>query len=832
MKAKIWRNIALVQLCVCLLAAISSPIEATTVVLPSDEEMIVGSRAIVRGQVINISSGYDEAHKGIFTYITLKVTEVYKGALTTGTIILKEPGGVTRELGSLIYGVPTFTVGEEVLLFLDTWADGSLRVYQWFLGKFKITPNLSTGKPMVSREVPTSRIEIVGRSALGAITDRAELEVYVGMLRKLIPAKQVAARQQEASFYANVPLLTSPPELVSTANKTAIQQFTIINPTQPPRWFEPDTGQQVIFKINPTGAFNAQTINDVLAAMNAWSTTNGTAIRVVNGGNTAGCGLTLRDGENTVSFNNCDNYSAFAPPAGSSCSGILAAAGIISYSLVQTRVVNGITFYRALEGNMSFNPYAACYFTSSCNVAEVATHELGHALGIGHSLDTTATMYAYAHFDGRCASLRTDDQNAIGFIYPGTGTPAPTPTPTPVPTPTPAPTPIPLSITTTSLAIGQVGSAYAQTLTATGGATPYTWSVIAGTLPTGLSLNTTGVISGTPALSSSFNFTVRVASAMGQSAQRALAITINAAQVPPPPPPPSGGKRAVRGDFDGDGRTDLGIWRGSTGNWSIMKSGTNTLQTAYWGAQYAPYYDVPVPNDYDGDGKVDGAIWRPGENNWYVLLSSTSNFFIYRLGQYGDTPVPGDFDGDQLADLAVWRAATGLWTIRQSSNGQLRSIYFGAGYAPYYDVPVPGDYDGDGRYDLAVWRQSTGTWYISDSSTGQTRIIQLGQSGDTATPGDYDGDGRCDAAIWRGATGLWSIRQSSTNVLRNVTWGSQNSPYRDVPEPGDYDGDGRFDVAIWRPLDGKWYIILSTTNTARVQSHGQNGDTPLPAKQP
>ncbi len=829
MKAKLQRALALSLFCVCLLAASALPIRATSVVLPTDEEMVSGARAIVRGQVINIASGYDEAHKGIFTYVTLQVAEVYKGALTPGTLILKEPGGVTREVGSLLYGVPTFTSGEAVLLYLDTWPDGSLRVYQWFLGKFKIATNLSTGKPMVSREVPASRVEIVGRSAVGTITDRAELDAYVGLLRKLIPAQQAATRQLEATYYANVPLLLRPPELVSAANRTVLPLFTIINPSQPPRWFEPDSNQPVIFKLNPTGAYNAQAVNDVLAAMNAWSSTSGTAIRVVSGGTTGGCGLTSRDGENTVSFNNCDNYSAFAPPPGSSCSGILAAAGIISYSLAQTRVVNGITFYRALEANMSFNPYAACYFTSSCNVAEVATHELGHALGIGHSQDTTATMYAYAHFDGRCAALRADDQNAIRFIYPGTGTPAPTPTPTPVPTPTPAPTPVPLSVTTTNLASGQTASAYVQTLTATGGTTPYSWIISAGTLPTGLSLSTAGVISGTPTVAGTFNFTVRVAAANGQSAQRALSISISAG---PPPPPPGGGRRAVRGDFDGDGKTDLGVWRGSNGLWSILKSSTNTLQTAHWGTQSAPYYDVPVPGDYDGDGKVDNAVWRPGEGNWYVWLSTTGSYFGYHLGQNGDTPVPGDYDGDRLTDMAVWRGSTGQWTIRQSSNGHTRTGYFGASYAPYYDVPVPGDFDGDGRYDLAVWRQSTGAWYISESSTGQARAIQLGQAGDTAVPGDYDGDGRCDAAIWRGVTGLWSIRQSASGTLRNLTWGSQNSPYRDVPEPGDYDGDGRFDIAVWRPLAGNWYIVLSTTNGYRSQTHGQNGDTPLPGKQP
>ncbi|MHC4714188.1 MAG: putative Ig domain-containing protein [Planctomycetota bacterium] len=54
-------------------------------------------------------------------------------------------------------------------------------------------------------------------------------------------------------------------------------------------------------------------------------------------------------------------------------------------------------------------------------------------------------------------------------------------------------------MTTASLADGQIGVAYSQTLGATGGVTPYSWSIVSGSLPAGLSLNSsTGEISGTP----------------------------------------------------------------------------------------------------------------------------------------------------------------------------------------------------------------------------------------------------------------------------------------------------------------------------------------------
>ncbi|MDO8467142.1 MAG: Ig domain-containing protein [bacterium] len=66
------------------------------------------------------------------------------------------------------------------------------------------------------------------------------------------------------------------------------------------------------------------------------------------------------------------------------------------------------------------------------------------------------------------------------------------------------------NITTTSLPDGTNGTAYSQTVSATGGADPYQWTIVSGALPTGLSINSsTGVISGTPTATATFNFSVR-----------------------------------------------------------------------------------------------------------------------------------------------------------------------------------------------------------------------------------------------------------------------------------------------------------------------------------
>jgi len=495
--------------CVCVLLAVNSAF-ATSVIIPTDDEMIIGARAIVRGQVIAINGGLDQQHQGIFTYITLRVQEVFKGKLSTGDIMIKEPGGQFGNKGSLIFGTAEFKVGEDVLLYLDTWPDGSLRVYNWFLGKYSITVGRTPSGQMISRSTTLGNVSVVGRSQNGPITDRSDWASFASMLRARIAVTKTSAAQHEEKFYKNVSVRTQPMEVNGGSGLGPTQNFTFINPNRPPRWFEPDSGQSVVFKINSSGAPSGTIFNDVAAAMNAWSNVSGSALRVVSGGSTSNCGLLVLDGENTISFNNCDNYSAFSPPAGGGCSGILAAAGIISYDLWQTRVVNGITFYRALEGNLSFNPYASCYFTNACNVQEIATHELGHALGVGHSLDSDATMYAYAHFDGRCASLRSDDANSMRFIYPGSSTPV-----------------TPLSIATTSLPTPQLGVFYSQAVSATGGAPPYTWSVSSGALPPGLNLSGSGTVSGTPIQAGTFSFTLMVRDAANAASTRSFTVQVN-----------------------------------------------------------------------------------------------------------------------------------------------------------------------------------------------------------------------------------------------------------------------------------------------------------------
>ncbi len=129
-------------------------------------------------------------------------------------------------------------------------------------------------------------------------------------------------------------------------------------------------------------------------------------------------------------------------------------------------------------------------------------------------------------------------------------------------------------------------------------------------------------------------------------------------------------------DFDGDGRSDVSVFRPSSGIWYVMQSGTNTFTATLFGVMG----DKIVPGDYDGDGRTDFAVYRGG--TWYVRRSGTGADSITQWGLATDKAVPGDYDGDGRTDIAVFR--DGVWYIVKSTNGAVDHQYFGlAG-----DIPI------------------------------------------------------------------------------------------------------------------------------------------------
>ncbi|HBE81588.1 MAG TPA: PQQ-dependent sugar dehydrogenase [Pyrinomonadaceae bacterium] len=270
-------------------------------------------------------------------------------------------------------------------------------------------------------------------------------------------------------------------------------------------------------------------------------------------------------------------------------------------------------------------------------------------------------------------------------------------------------------------------------------------------------------------------------------------------------------------DFDGDLRTDIGVFRPSTGVWYTQSSRNGAVDIIQFGLPG----DIPTAKDYDGDFEADIGVFRPSTGTWYFLRSSDSTFGAVQFGSNGDIPAAGDYDGDGRSDFTVYRPSTGVWYSLRSRDVSVSFVLFGLDG----DIPTPGDYDGDGRFDIAVWRPSDGVWYRLNSTNGSFFAERFGLSSDIPTQGDFDGDLKNDIAVFRPSNGVWYIKQSSTGGIQYITWGLNG----DIPAVGDYDGDFRDDLAVFRPSTGVWYVRQSSNGALLAAQFGLDGDLPVPS---
>lgn len=335
---------------------------ATSAILLTDTELITTSRVIVIGEITGV--------RGEVTLVRVAVTRSLKGNAPT-ELVFRQIGG--------IFDQPCFTQGQRVLLFLETARDGTLRIAQLFMGAYTVEG------AKIKRTVP-GNVRVLGGSA----TEQASLARFSRQIRRTL--RGVPADNSTITWI--------PTEYGATDFSP---QFTFLGF----RWFDPAQ----LFALNPSGV-PVNGLTAIQQGMNAWNGA-GTPLNLITGGSTDAGGF-FADGVSAISFD--DPLDQVPDPV--NCHGILAFAGASRIG-PRTMTVGGLAFNEILEADVVFNRGFECFFAQPGNLAEVACHELGHAVGLGHSEFPQAIMFAQAHGGGRGAVLDSDDRAATRFLYAG-----------------------------------------------------------------------------------------------------------------------------------------------------------------------------------------------------------------------------------------------------------------------------------------------------------------------------------------------------------------------------------------------------------------------------
>jgi hypothetical protein len=394
----------------------------------------------------------------------------------------------------------------------------------------------------------------------------------------------------------------------------------------------------------------------------------------------------------------------------------------------------------------------------------------------------------------------------------------------------------------------QVGVSYSQALAASPTGS-YTYSLLTGSLPPGLTLNTTnGQITGTTTVIGTYNFTIRALGAGSCSGTQSFSLAINCplAQINPVTLPGGTVGTAYNQSLNATpagnysfSRSSGSLPPGLTLSSAGALSGTPTTQGSYTFTVQATGFSICTGSrTYTltisaSCTAITLATLPSGKLNvhYYGNLATTTPSGSYTFTVDSGALPPG------LALDNLFAALVGKPTVAGTYNFTLKATRSnGCTGTRAYTLTISGssllarrnDFDGDGKSDPVLREAGSGVWRLTLSSTGHTEAIQLGSASDLPAPGDYDGDGRTDAAAYRPAEAFWLIRLSSTGEITQEAFGFVSSEGL-VPVAADYDGDGRTDLALWENATATWHLRRSSDGKQQTWQFGTVGDVAVPA---
>ncbi len=394
------------------MALAATPTHATSYV-PVDDGNLADQAAII-AEVLMISVDRSAGTVTPMTEYELALERLVQGDVPASPLRVRVPGGQLDDgLGLHLYGAPRFAKGERALLFLKAGDEGTYRILHFMLGAFHIVE--LDGQEIALRHLEEARqVDLPGRTRIRGGPR------HLGRFRAWLEDRARGLERPGDYWYATTDLPA---------------KFTILTGGNgfKIRWQAFDSGGTVGWRAHEDGqpGLPGGGFAEFQAAVAAWNDDPNTPIDIsYDGTTTATGGLMAFDGVNAILF---DNAAHFDEPFNCNTGGVIAVGGPWFSG---THLYNGEVFNTALGGDIVTNTGIDClsagqpWIAQNRRAEETFAHELGHALGLGHSCGDAsspscgsstvlndALMRATLHGDNRGALLNSDDRAGILFLY-------------------------------------------------------------------------------------------------------------------------------------------------------------------------------------------------------------------------------------------------------------------------------------------------------------------------------------------------------------------------------------------------------------------------------
>src|SRR3954470_14768308 len=283
----------------CVFLLLASAASATTIVLPTDDQLVRKSPVIVEGTVI--SSKPVLRGEGIWTETTLAVDRTLKGD-ASGELTIREVGGEIDGRITKIFGTPDYKAGERVMAFLTPTSRGDYQTVDLFVGKFS-EERAVNGRRLLVRNDAAGDVMLLDSSlqpieSKNIQRDATAFESYV--------TDRVAGRDAVTSYGVANPLLERDVNTNVLGTRVIKPEFTLIAEGTVYRWSAFDGGgsaQWYSFGTQP--GYTGGGATETQTAMGAWNNYSAAKIKYLYAGAGSGTpgGLAAPNGVNEVLFN-------------------------------------------------------------------------------------------------------------------------------------------------------------------------------------------------------------------------------------------------------------------------------------------------------------------------------------------------------------------------------------------------------------------------------------------------------------------------------------------------------------------------------------------------